>query len=86
VPFYAGLLTEQNLRRVEELSAWAQERDRSMGELALSWLAGKPGVTSVIVGATRPDQVAANVAAMGWRLSEDDYASVDKLLGDSPTP
>jgi aryl-alcohol dehydrogenase-like predicted oxidoreductase len=85
VPFYAGLLSEQNLHVVEKLSAWAQERDRSVGELALSWLAGKAGVTSVIVGATRPDQVAANVSAMGWRLSEEDYASVDKLLRDSPS-
>jgi aryl-alcohol dehydrogenase-like predicted oxidoreductase len=67
------------------LSEWAQARDRSMVELALSWLAGRNGVTSVIVGATRPDQVAANVAAMGWQLSEDDYAEVDKLLLDSPS-
>ncbi len=86
VPFYAGLLTEENLQVVEKLSAWAQERDRSMVELALSWLAGQPGVTSVIVGATRPDQVTANVAGMGWQLSEDDYASVGKLLRDSALP
>ncbi|HEX3842161.1 MAG TPA: aldo/keto reductase [Acidimicrobiales bacterium] len=81
-PFYARLLTEENLEKVERLSAWAQERDRSMVELALSWLAGRPEVTSVIVGATRPDQVSANVAAMGWQLTEDDYAAVDKLLRD----
>ena len=85
VPFYAGLLTEEKLQLVERLSEWAQARDRSMVELALSWLAGRDGVTSVIVGATRPDQVAANVAAMGWQLSEDDYAEVDKLLHDSPS-
>jgi aryl-alcohol dehydrogenase-like predicted oxidoreductase len=83
IPFYAGLLTEEKLQLVERLSEWAQARDRSMVELALSWLAGRDGVTSVIVGATRPDQVAANVAAMGWQLSEDDYAEVDKLLHDS---
>jgi aryl-alcohol dehydrogenase-like predicted oxidoreductase len=53
-----------------------------MVELALSWLAGHPGVASVIVGATRPEQVSANVAAMGWRLTDDDYAAVDKLLHD----
>jgi aryl-alcohol dehydrogenase-like predicted oxidoreductase len=81
-PFYARLLTEENLQKVEKLAVWAQERDRSMVELALSWLAGRPEVTSVIVGATRPDQVSANVAAMGWTLSEDDYAAVDKLLRD----
>jgi aryl-alcohol dehydrogenase-like predicted oxidoreductase len=85
-PFYASLLTQPNLQMVEKLSAWAEERDRSMVELALSWLAGRPGVTSVIVGATRPEQVTANVAGMGWRLSEDDYASVDKLLRDPPSP
>jgi aryl-alcohol dehydrogenase-like predicted oxidoreductase len=81
-PFYARLLSERNLQKVEKLSAWAQERDRSIVELALSWLAGQPGVTSVIVGATRPDQVSANVAAMGWQLTEDEYAAVDKLLRD----
>ncbi|MGH9096889.1 MAG: aldo/keto reductase [Acidimicrobiales bacterium] len=85
-PFYAHLLNEQNLQTVDVLSAWAEERDRSITELALSWLAGKPVVTSVIGGATRPDQVTANVAAMGWQLSEDEYASVDKLLRDSPSP
>jgi aryl-alcohol dehydrogenase-like predicted oxidoreductase len=74
------MLTEENLHKVERLSAWAEERDRSMVELALSWLAGQPGVTSVIVGATRPEQVSANVAAMGWPLTDDDYTAVDKLL------
>jgi aryl-alcohol dehydrogenase-like predicted oxidoreductase len=67
------------LARVEALRAYAEERDRSLLELAFSYLASEPVVASVIAGATRPEQVRANAAAAGWRLSAAERAEVAAL-------
>ena len=72
-------LTQRNLEIAERLGAFAKARGRSLLELAMSWLAGRPAVSSVIAGATRPDQVEANAKAVGWVLSADDLAEIDKL-------
>jgi aryl-alcohol dehydrogenase-like predicted oxidoreductase len=50
-----------------------------MLELAFSWLAGRPQVASVIAGATRVEQVEQNVKAIGWQLSADEIAEIDKI-------
>jgi aryl-alcohol dehydrogenase-like predicted oxidoreductase len=75
-------LTDDLLDRVELLSKFAAGRDRSLLELALSWLASRPRVASVIAGATTPEQVLFNVAALGWQLSPDDLAAVDALTAN----
>ncbi|MDP2327701.1 MAG: aldo/keto reductase [Dehalococcoidia bacterium] len=74
------LLTEQNYDTVEKLEAFAQERGHTILELAFSWLASLDYVGSVIAGATRPDQVAANAAAASWRLTSEEMAEVDRLM------
>jgi len=56
------------------------QRDHTILELAFAWLAAQPAMTSIIAGATRPEQVAANVAAVDWPLSDDDLARLDQLL------
>ena len=48
-------------------------------EAAFSWLASHPSVASVIAGATRPEQVEANVDAVGWRLTPEELAEIDRL-------
>lgn len=70
---------DRNLEIVEQLVAFVESRGHSLLELAFSWLLSRPLVASVIAGATSPEQVRANVAAAGWRLSMDDLAEVDKL-------
>ena len=72
-------LTDERLAVVEGLRAFAEVRGRSLLELACSWLASQPVVASVIAGATRPEQVAANVEAAGWRLTDDELAEVDRV-------
>lgn len=64
---------------VEALEAYALDRGHTLLELAISWLVGLPQMGSVIAGATKPDQVAANVAAAGWSMSLDERAKVDEL-------
>ena len=64
---------------IEALAAFAEARGHTLLELAMSWLAGKPLVASIITGATRPEQVEANAASVGWKLSAEEMAEVDRL-------
>ena len=74
-------LTDDRLRHVERLAAFAESRRHTMLELALSWLASQQEVTTVIAGATSAEQVRANTAAVeAWRLTDEELASVDQLL------
>jgi aryl-alcohol dehydrogenase-like predicted oxidoreductase len=72
-------LSDKNFDRVEALEAWVSARGRTLLELAMSWLLQRPQVATVIAGATKPDQVQANVAAVGWTLTDDELREVDEL-------
>jgi aryl-alcohol dehydrogenase-like predicted oxidoreductase len=66
---------------VEKLSGYASARGRSMLELAIGGLAAQPAVASVIAGATSPDQVRANAAAVAWRPSAEELRELAELTG-----
>jgi aryl-alcohol dehydrogenase-like predicted oxidoreductase len=72
-------LNDRNRAAADALAAFAEARGRSLLELAFSWLLRHRVVASVIAGAMSPEQVRANVAAAGWRLSAEDLAEVDRL-------
>ena len=72
-------VNERNMSRVTALDAFAKGRGHTLLELAMSWLAGNPMVSSVIAGASRPEQVEQNVAAIGWTLTADERAEVDSI-------
>jgi aryl-alcohol dehydrogenase-like predicted oxidoreductase len=72
-------MTPANLDKVEKLEAFAKQHGHSLLELAWGWLASQPTVPSVIAGATRPEQVDANVAAVAWTLTAAEMAEVDKI-------
>jgi aryl-alcohol dehydrogenase-like predicted oxidoreductase len=73
------VLSARNWRIVAALSAFAAERGHALLELAMSWLAGRPHVSSIIAGATKPEQVVQNVAAVGWALSAEDLGEIDRI-------
>jgi aryl-alcohol dehydrogenase-like predicted oxidoreductase len=75
----SGMLSDANFDVVEAASSWAAARGHSLLELAFAWLLAKGPVASVIAGATKPEQVKANAAAGGWRLSSGEVAEVDAL-------
>lgn len=64
---------------IEALEKFAAERDLSLLEVAIGWLAAQPVVASVIAGATTPEQVRANVSAGRWRPSTEDLAILGGL-------
>jgi aryl-alcohol dehydrogenase-like predicted oxidoreductase len=74
-----GYLTDERFDRVEALTTYANERDVTLLDVAIGGLAAKPAVTSVIAGATRPEQVIANVAAGAWEPTTDDLAVLDSI-------
>jgi aryl-alcohol dehydrogenase-like predicted oxidoreductase len=72
-------LTERNWQLAERLADFAAERGGSLLELAIGRLLHRPGVASVIAGATTPEQLAANVRAAGWALTREDMDEIDQL-------
>jgi aryl-alcohol dehydrogenase-like predicted oxidoreductase len=79
-PAFTGrFTTEANFDIVEKLEAFVKARGHTMLELAFSWLAARPTVGSVIAGATKPEQIEANVKATGWALGAEDMAEIDKI-------
>ncbi len=76
-------LSDEVFDKVEALERYAQERGRSLLEVAIGGLAAQPAVGSVIAGATSPEQVRANASAGDWEPSEDDLAALDEV---APSP
>jgi aryl-alcohol dehydrogenase-like predicted oxidoreductase len=72
-------LSDDRLAAVADLDELAEREDHSVLDLAFGWLLSRPAVASVIAGATKPDQVAANVAAGSWRPGADVLAAVDTI-------
>jgi aryl-alcohol dehydrogenase-like predicted oxidoreductase len=78
-PMAKQVMTEQNFATLERLEECARGRGHTLVELAMSWLACQPVVSSVISGATRPEQVTENVKACGWKLSHEEMKEVDAI-------
>jgi aryl-alcohol dehydrogenase-like predicted oxidoreductase len=65
---------------VERLERFCEGRGRTILEFAFSWLLAHDPVSSVIAGATKPEQVHANAAAASWDMTSQELAEVDGLL------
>ncbi|MBV8801347.1 MAG: aldo/keto reductase [Alphaproteobacteria bacterium] len=72
-------MTEANWNKVEELEAFCAARGRTLLELAFSWLASRSCVSSVIAGATKPEQVDQNVQAASWKLTAEELGTIDRI-------
>ncbi len=81
--YVQGYMTPDNYSLIENLTAFAQERDHSMAELAHAWLLSRPQISSVISGATKPEHVKANAQAADWTLSEAEVQEIETMLGDA---
>jgi aryl-alcohol dehydrogenase-like predicted oxidoreductase len=71
--------TEHNFAIVESLRAEAAELDISVPQLVVAWTLAKPQITSVIVGSSRPEQIASNAAAVEIKLSDEVLERLDAL-------
>lgn len=75
-----GLLTDENLDKVEQLKEVAADHNISLPTLALAWILRQPNVASALVGASRPGQVEENVKASGVKLSEETLTRIEDIL------
>jgi aryl-alcohol dehydrogenase-like predicted oxidoreductase len=78
--YFKRTVTPERLERVEALARFAESRGRRLLDLAMSWLAMRPMVASVIAGATSVDQVKRNALAATWKLSAEELAEVDAIV------
>ncbi len=83
-PGRASSLADERLDRVDALAVAAESLGRTLHELAIAAVASTPGVSGVIAGATRPEQVRANAAAAAWELGEDELAAIPRFTGAGP--
>jgi len=76
-------LKQESFDAIEALEKFAAERGRSLLDVAIGGLAAKPAVASVIAGATKPEQVRANVAAGTWKPTPEDMWDLAVVLSSS---
>lgn len=73
------LLTKENLDRINALNEIAKRRGQTLAQMALSWVLRRPEVTSVLIGASRPEQIEENVAILkNPGFSEEELQEIDK--------
>lgn len=73
------MLSDENFAMVEKLEDFARSRGKGILDIAVNWLLGQKTVSSVIAGATKPEQVEANVAAGSWAMPRGDWDEINKL-------
>ncbi len=78
--FGKNFLTESNIQKVKGLKPVADELGITRAQLALAWILRQPGVSSVITGATRVDQIEDTVKAAGVKLSAEQLSRIDDVL------
>lgn len=78
--FMTDRLVPDVLARVDRFVALAKDAGTTPARLALAWCLSVPGIDAVVVGATRPEQVAENALVSGWKLPADVRTALDRLF------
>lgn len=79
-PQFQGEEFQKNMELIEELRLIAKEAGHSVVELAINWILRRPGITSAVCGAKRPEQIRENAGGSGWELSDKQMAAIDQSL------
>ncbi|NNV09617.1 aldo/keto reductase, partial [Geobacillus sp. MMMUD3] len=82
--FKDGFLSEDNLARIRGLGEIAAARGQSLAQMALAWALRDPRVSSLVIGASRVDQLETNVAALDSApFTDDELSAIDDFAVDS---
>jgi aryl-alcohol dehydrogenase-like predicted oxidoreductase len=84
-PMYQGDEWRKNHDFVDELRLVAESEGVTLAQLVVNWTLSQPGITTVLCGAKRPDQIAETAGAMGWRLGADAAARVEAAIANRGT-
>ena len=69
---------------VDVLDAIAQERDKTVAQVALNWLLGRPSIANIVIGARDEAQLMQNLGAVGWTLTADEVERLDAVSQETP--
>ncbi|MBL8082219.1 MAG: aldo/keto reductase family protein [Candidatus Obscuribacter sp.] len=75
-----SLMSDETLMKVERLKTIAQDEGLTLGQMALAWCLRETNVASVIIGATKPQQIEENVTGAGLKLSSEALAKIETIL------
>jgi aryl-alcohol dehydrogenase-like predicted oxidoreductase len=75
-----GMFTEENFDLIEKLDSFSSKRDKTVLDLAFAWLLARGEISSVIAGATSPEQVVSNAATAEFTLTNEEYDEVTSIL------
>ena len=74
-------LTEEKINKVKKLNEIASERGQSLAQMALSWVYSREGVTSVLIGASRAEQILENIDMLkNTTFSAEEYEIINKII------
>ena len=77
-------LTEKKLNAIRELNEMAKKREQSLAQMALAWVLKDGIVTSVLIGASKAEQVLDNIAAINnTKFSDEELKNIDKIVKDN---
>jgi aryl-alcohol dehydrogenase-like predicted oxidoreductase len=76
---------ERLYRVVDALDAVAKETGKTVPQIALNWLLGRPTVSTIVIGARTEEQLRQNLGAVGWRLTPAQVAALDAASAVTPT-
>lgn len=80
----AEQVTEDRIRKVEQLQVIASNRDQSVAQLAIAWVLHHKSVASALIGASRPEQIIENVKAINHlEFTEEELSAIDQILENS---
>lgn len=79
-PMFQGDEWLKNQDFIDELRSIADGIGKTVSQVVVNWTIHQPGITAALCGAKRPAQIAENAGAMGWKLSEHDFARIDVAL------
>lgn len=79
---HTDILTEERLEAIRQLNALASDRGEPLASMALKWVLKDSEVTSVLIGASRSEQILENLKALsGAGLSEEELRRIDEIVG-----
>ncbi len=84
-PFGNSKFTSRNWDVLAVLNSVAAEHGRPAAQVALAWVMARPGVASTLIGASKPEQLASNIAAADVILSEDQTRRLDEVSAPPPS-
>lgn len=83
-PLGDSKFTDRNWRILDQLREVAHEVGRPMAQVAIAWAATRPGIASVLIGASKPEQLRENIAALDVELSVEQRRTLDEVSAPEP--